>query len=75
MASLPPLDWQHIPHYVALLVGCAAFFALNLWHERRDCLRKAAAVRPKLASERYRHCGRPARRMERAIQEGRRPFL
>ena len=57
MASLPPLDWQHAPHYAGMLIGCAALFALERWHERRDCRRKAALVRPKLASQRCRRCG------------------
>jgi hypothetical protein len=57
MASLPPLDWQHAPHYAAFVVAGTALFVLDRWHERRDCRRKAVIVRPKLASQRCRRCG------------------
>jgi hypothetical protein len=59
MASLPPLDWQHAPHYAAMVVACAALFALDRWYDRRECRRKAALVRPKLAAQRCRRCGAP----------------
>jgi hypothetical protein len=57
MANLPQLDWQHAPHYAALIIGCAALFALELWDGSRDRRRKAVIVRPKLASQRCRRCG------------------
>jgi hypothetical protein len=59
MANLPPLDWQHAPYYAAMVVACAALFALDRWYDRRKCRRKAALVRPKLAAQRCRRCGGP----------------
>ncbi len=59
MANLPPFDWQHVPHYAAMFVAGAALFALELWSERRDDRRKAALVRPKLASQHCKRCGGP----------------
>src|SRR4051812_9367101 len=38
-------------------IGCAALLALDRWLERRECRRKAALVRPKLASQRCKRCG------------------
>jgi hypothetical protein len=57
MASLPPLDWEHAAGYVALFLGCGAFFALEQWSNRHGYRRKAAIVHAKLASQRCRRCG------------------
>ena len=59
MASLPPFDWQHAPHYAAMVIACAALYALDRWYDRRQCRRKAALVRPKLAAQHCRRCGGP----------------
>lgn len=59
MAGLPPLDWQHLPHYAAFLVPIAAFLALETWSERRDYRRKSMAVRSKLDSQACKRCGGP----------------
>jgi hypothetical protein len=59
MANLPPLDWQHAPFYAAMVAAGAVRFALERWYERRECRRKAAIVRPKLASQRCRRCSGP----------------
>jgi hypothetical protein len=57
VAHLPTFDWQHAPLYAAFSLGTAALFALDRWHNRRDCRRKAALVRPVLASRRCKRCG------------------
>ncbi len=57
MDHLPPINWSKFPYYAGLAVFIIALVVLQVWSERREHRRKAAAIRPKLANQRCRRCG------------------